>query len=92
MVGASVYNDQNQSIGSIDDILMSDNDHKAGTLTAEVDVAASGASLYALTAAAAGASGDYSATSLSPSATWSVAIAVASYFWAVHLYTHRQPR
>jgi sporulation protein YlmC with PRC-barrel domain len=30
VVGASVYNDQNQSIGSIDDVLMSDNDHKAG--------------------------------------------------------------
>ena len=29
VVGASVYNDQNQSIGSIDDMLMSDNDHKA---------------------------------------------------------------
>jgi sporulation protein YlmC with PRC-barrel domain len=29
VVGASVYNDQNQSIGSIDDVLMSDNDHKA---------------------------------------------------------------
>ena len=29
VVGASVYNDQNQSVGSIDDLLMSDNDHKA---------------------------------------------------------------
>lgn len=29
VVGASVYNDQNQSIGSIDDVLMSDSDHKA---------------------------------------------------------------
>jgi sporulation protein YlmC with PRC-barrel domain len=30
VVGASVYNDQNQSIGSVDDVLMSDSDHKAG--------------------------------------------------------------
>ena len=29
VVGASVYNEQNQSIGSIDDVLMSDKDHKA---------------------------------------------------------------
>jgi len=36
VVGASVYNDQNQSIGSIDDILMSDNDHKAGTAVISV--------------------------------------------------------
>ena len=36
VVGASVYNDQNQSIGSIDDILMSDNDHKAGTAVLSV--------------------------------------------------------
>jgi sporulation protein YlmC with PRC-barrel domain len=36
IVGASVYNDQNQSIGSIDDVLMSDNDHKAGTAVLSV--------------------------------------------------------
>ena len=36
VVGASVYNDQNQSIGSIDDILMSDNDHKANTAVISV--------------------------------------------------------
>jgi sporulation protein YlmC with PRC-barrel domain len=29
LVGASVYNGQNQSIGSINDILLSDNSHKA---------------------------------------------------------------
>jgi sporulation protein YlmC with PRC-barrel domain len=28
VVGASVYNDQNQSIGSIDDVLMRDDTHK----------------------------------------------------------------
>ena len=36
VVGASVYNDQNQSIGSIDDVLMSDADHKAGTAVISV--------------------------------------------------------
>jgi sporulation protein YlmC with PRC-barrel domain len=36
IVGASVYNDQNQSIGSIDDLLMSDTDHKAGTVVISV--------------------------------------------------------
>jgi sporulation protein YlmC with PRC-barrel domain len=36
VVGSSVYNDQNQSIGSIDDVLMSDNDHKAGTAVISV--------------------------------------------------------
>lgn len=36
VVGATVYNDQNQSIGSIDDVLMSDNDHKADTAVLSV--------------------------------------------------------
>jgi len=36
IVGASVYNDQNQSIGSIDDVLMSDSDHKAATAVISV--------------------------------------------------------
>jgi sporulation protein YlmC with PRC-barrel domain len=36
IVGASVYNDQNQSIGSIDDVLMSDTDHKAATAVISV--------------------------------------------------------
>jgi sporulation protein YlmC with PRC-barrel domain len=36
VVGASVYNDQNQSIGSVDDVLMSDADHKAGTAVISV--------------------------------------------------------
>jgi len=36
VVGASIYNDQNQSIGSIDDVLMSDSDHKAGTAVLSV--------------------------------------------------------
>jgi len=36
VVGASVYNEQNQSIGSIDDLLMSDADHKAATAVVSV--------------------------------------------------------
>jgi sporulation protein YlmC with PRC-barrel domain len=36
IVGASVYNDQNQSIGSIDDVLMNDADHKASTVVVSV--------------------------------------------------------
>jgi len=36
VVGANVYNDQNQSVGSIDDLLMSDNDHKAATVVISV--------------------------------------------------------
>ena len=36
VVGASVYNDQNQSVGSIDDVLMSDSDHKADTVVISV--------------------------------------------------------
>jgi sporulation protein YlmC with PRC-barrel domain len=36
VVGASVYNDQNQSVGSVDDLLMSDNDHKAATVVISV--------------------------------------------------------
>lgn len=36
VVGASVYNDQNQSIGSVDDVLMGDSDHKADTVVLSV--------------------------------------------------------
>jgi sporulation protein YlmC with PRC-barrel domain len=36
VVGTSVYNDQNQSIGSVDDVLMNDNDQKAATVVLSV--------------------------------------------------------
>ncbi len=36
VVGASVYNDQNQSIGSVDDVLMGDSSHKADTVVLSV--------------------------------------------------------
>lgn len=35
-VGASVHNGQNQSFGSVDDVLMTDNDHKAATAVISV--------------------------------------------------------
>lgn len=36
LVGASVYNDQNQSIGSVDDVLLSSSDNKAGNVVISV--------------------------------------------------------
>ena len=36
VVGASVYNDQNQSIGSIDDVLMRDDTHKTDMVVLSV--------------------------------------------------------
>jgi sporulation protein YlmC with PRC-barrel domain len=36
VVGAGVVNDQNQTVGSIDDLLMSDNDHKAATVVISI--------------------------------------------------------
>jgi sporulation protein YlmC with PRC-barrel domain len=36
VIGASVYNDQDQSIGSVDDVLMTDSDHKVGTAVISV--------------------------------------------------------
>ncbi|WP_336204276.1 RHS repeat domain-containing protein [Nonomuraea sp. LPB2021202275-12-8] len=56
----------------------SDNDAKAGTLTA--DVALSG--LYALAAAPSGPSGDHAATSLAPSASWSVGAQSGDFTWS----------
>ncbi|MGW5682160.1 RHS repeat domain-containing protein [Nonomuraea sp. NPDC003754] len=61
----------------------SENDAKAGTLTAEVETGA----VYALTAAASGQSGDHSATSLSPSADWSVGTQTGDFTWDYDLRT-----
>ncbi len=36
VVGASVYNEQDQSVGSIDDVLMGDSDHKADVVVISV--------------------------------------------------------
>lgn len=58
-----------------------DNDTKTGTLTADVDLPA----LYAVTAAAAGPSGDHAATSLAPSADWSVGSQSGDFGWSYEL-------
>ncbi|MEU6712357.1 hypothetical protein ABZ897_12835, partial [Nonomuraea sp. NPDC046802] len=60
-----------------------DNDPKAGTLTAEVETTG----LYAVTAAAAGPSGDHSATSLAPSADWSVGTQTGDFSWSYEMRT-----
>ncbi|MFI6477123.1 RHS repeat-associated core domain-containing protein [Nonomuraea sp. NPDC050663] len=60
----------------------STNDARAGLLRAEVDLAAGGG-LYALAAAASGPSGDYSATSLSPSSQWSVGLQSGDFGWSL---------
>ncbi|MFE3448300.1 RHS repeat-associated core domain-containing protein [Nonomuraea sp. NPDC059194] len=61
----------------------SENDAKTGTLTAEVETGG----LYALTAAASGQSGDHSATSLSPSADWSVGTQTGDFTWGYDMRT-----
>ncbi|MCK2221690.1 type IV secretion protein Rhs [Actinomadura sp. ATCC 31491] len=59
----------------------SENNAKDGTLTAEVATAG----LYAVTAAASGSSGDHSATSLGPSAQWSVGAQSGDFNWGYDL-------
>ncbi|MGW0193184.1 RHS repeat domain-containing protein [Nonomuraea sp. NPDC003201] len=61
----------------------SENDPKAGTLTAEFEPAG----LYAVTAAASGQSGDHSATSLAPSASWGVGPQTGDFNWDYDLRT-----
>ncbi|MEU6720520.1 hypothetical protein ABZ897_54485, partial [Nonomuraea sp. NPDC046802] len=60
-----------------------DNNAKDGTLTADFE--ANG--LYALTAAASGPSGDHSATSLAPSADWSVGTQTGDFTWSYEMRT-----
>lgn len=55
----------------------SKNDTKAGTITAELDTPA----LYAVTAASSGPAGDHAATSLAPSASWSVGAQSGDFNW-----------
>ncbi|QFY06764.1 type IV secretion protein Rhs [Nonomuraea phyllanthi] len=59
----------------------SENDPAAGTLTAEVE----SAGLYAVTAGASGQSGDLAATSLAPSAKWSVGTQSGDFSWGYGL-------
>ncbi|MFC4009048.1 RHS repeat domain-containing protein [Nonomuraea purpurea] len=58
-----------------------ENDVRAGTLTADVDVAAAEGRLYGLTSAPASASGDYKATPLAASATWAVGPQSGDFSW-----------
>ena len=60
--------------------LASKNNPKTGTVTAEVAVGAQ--TLVAATAAPAGPAGDYSATSLSPSATWGAGGNTGAFTWS----------
>ncbi|NUW39836.1 RHS repeat-associated core domain-containing protein [Nonomuraea rhodomycinica] len=59
----------------------SENDTKAGTISADLDLPA----LYAVTAAASGPAGDHSATSLAPSAEWSVGAQSGDFGWSYEL-------
>jgi RHS repeat-associated protein len=61
----------------------SQNSPKQGTLTAEVE----STGLYAVTAAASGQSGDHAATSLSPSASWSVGAQSGDFNWTFDMRT-----
>ncbi|MGW0811514.1 RHS repeat domain-containing protein, partial [Nonomuraea sp. NPDC002799] len=61
----------------------SDNDTKAGTLTAEVSTSG----LYAVAAAASGPAGDHGATDLAPSAGWSVGAQSGDFTWNYDLRT-----
>ncbi|TMR21761.1 RHS repeat-associated core domain-containing protein [Nonomuraea turkmeniaca] len=61
----------------------SDNNPRNGTLTAEVETSG----LYAVTAAASGPSGDHSATSLAPSADWSVGTQTGDFTWGYDMRT-----
>lgn len=57
------------------------NEVKAGRLSAQVPVSASG-STFALLAAPEGSAGDYTATSLSPTGTWQVSTASGGFTWS----------
>ncbi|MGW8573669.1 toxin C-terminal domain-containing protein [Streptomyces niveus] len=62
--------------------LATDNDTASGRLTATVDVARAGATVLAAAAEAAGPSGDYKATSLQPSGTWSAGGSTGAFNWS----------
>jgi RHS repeat-associated protein len=64
--------------------IASTNDVAAGTVTAKVAVTAAG-SLMALQAAPSGSTGDFAATSLKPSATWSAGGNTGDFTWAYPL-------
>jgi RHS repeat-associated protein len=57
------------------------NDGVAKTLTSEVEAVGSGETVLAATATSSGSSGDFKATSLSPSAAWQVGMNTGSFNW-----------
>lgn len=61
------------------------NDVKTGRLAADVDLAAGGATTLAAEAAPSGSAGTYTATSLSPSATWNVSNQSGAFSWSYPL-------
>ncbi|MBB2743669.1 UNVERIFIED_ORG: RHS repeat-associated protein [Microbispora rosea subsp. rosea] len=61
------------------------NDVTTGRLTADVDLAAATTMTLAAEAAPSGSAGSYEATSLSPSATWSVSNQTGAFSWAYPL-------
>ncbi|MEV0776889.1 polymorphic toxin-type HINT domain-containing protein [Streptomyces sp. NPDC050428] len=62
--------------------LATDNETTSGRLTATVDVSGAGATVLAAAAEAAGPSGDYKATSLQPSGTWSAGGSTGAFNWS----------
>ncbi|MEV4110409.1 polymorphic toxin-type HINT domain-containing protein [Nonomuraea sp. NPDC049695] len=61
------------------------NDVKTGRLTADIDLAAAGATTLAAEAGPSGSTGTYEATSLSPSATWNVSNQSGAFSWSYPL-------
>ena len=57
------------------------NNVKAGTVTGSVDAADAAGTVMALTAGPSGSSGDWAATSLSPSSTWQVSPQTGAFSW-----------
>jgi RHS repeat-associated protein len=65
--------------------LPSTNDGADDTVSADVSVAGRAGGVYALTAGESSSQGDYSATSLAPSSTWSVAPSSGAFNWSYPL-------
>jgi RHS repeat-associated protein len=61
--------------------VISTNDVAAGTVMADVDVTAEG-TMFAVAAGSSGAAGDYGATSLQPSATWTAGGSSGDFSWS----------
>ncbi|MEU5946736.1 RHS repeat-associated core domain-containing protein [Micromonospora sp. NPDC047465] len=66
------------------------NDHRAGTLSAQVDVGGD-STAYAVTAGASGSAGSYAATSLALSGTWQVSTHTGDFSWSYPLRMPETP-